>query len=488
MKFLFIFLITIPIFATNVKFEYNENVNLVRFLFSISDFSEGSILLESIYKKNRGSKDEKVIAKFEKLVRKIPRYIDMYPQVKTLPKNYRKWKKRYDFLTNFAALSKNLSEFKLSLYSIYPNKLAYELSEVMDYFLPIYREVFYHKKAKAEVDKLIKNFKNIDNKTKEFIDLQKKLYQSKINLPELKVFIYPLYLSKEDADYFKKARLFILGGYSFKTLQIVEAVLPPRKNINFYDVALHETAHFCYDSSSFMPKFLSEMKKHEGVFGKLAARYIDEALATAIGNGYVAIKMNKKKKKKWYHSYIINKYAQALYPSIKKILDKKSSLSLKDAKLFVKIFKENFPDILTRKEIVLKHINILSSKDLNIEVVINKLRKYTRRSYIGGLDSISNKEAMDLYYNKERKSTQVFVLKFNEIEELKVFKEIKLKQLKKDSKNKTPFVKITFNKKEKRFEIFFIINNMKDYENLAKKVLKTKKMVESTLYLDKKIK
>ena len=494
MKIITLLLISSSIFATKIKFEYNERVNLIRFIFTISDYGTGSEFINLIYKTRNGDnnieKNKEKIEEFKKLVNSIPRNIDLYPSTKKLPSNYLRWASRVSMLTHLAALSPDMNTFKSSLYSIYPNKLAYELSEIIDYFLPIYRKIYYSNKSKKEVNKLLKYLKKIDIQTKKFFELEKIFYNSKINIPEIKIFIFPLFKDKKVIKYLKENHGYSTKSQSLSTIQVVEAVLPFDKKISWYGVVLHEIAHFCYGSSDLIPKFLLKMKKDDKMYGDFASQYLNEALATAIGNGYVMTQMNtstgsvtvKKNGKSWYNDKIIDKYAHAIYPIIKKMLDNKKSLNLSQTKEFVKIFKENFPDILYQKEAVFNPLNIISSDDFNYRYLINGIKKYVRLRSTSANSPANNKISIDSYKNSNKK-TQVFVLKFNQLNQLKDYKEIDLKKLKKDIKNEKPFVRITFNENKGRFEMFFIINSMSDYKKLIKKIMKLDKIKKGIIYL-----
>ncbi len=479
MKFLILFLITIPILGTNVKFEYNENVNLVRFMFTLSNQRAGSILLKSIYKKKRANKDKAVIEKFKKLLDSIPKNIDLYPFSKGFSKGKIRWKNKSELLIYFAAISKDIGEFKKSLYSIYSNRVAYELSEMIDYFSPIYRSVYYNKKSKKEINKLLNNLEKINNKTNSFFEMEKRFYGSKINIPEIVIFLFPLFMNSKDREYFNKKHINSTRSTSYQSIQVIEVILPFNKNV-FYGVALHETAHFCYWSSDIITKLLLQMEK-ENRYGKFAANYLNEGLATVIGNGYISEKMNLNDTSNWYNNYIINKYAHQLYPIIKKMFENKEVLSLKYSKIFVDIFKKSFPNIFIRREIVFNPINIITSKSFNYKILLNTLKRYIEINYVSSNSPLDHKFTIESF-NKKNRRTQVFILKFNEIGKLKVYKSINLKQLKKDIELKKEFVRITFNKDRNRFEIFFLVENYNSYNSLVKKIMKLDKITKSIIY------
>jgi len=487
MKIILLLLITSSIFATKIKFEYNERVNLVRFLFTISDYGVGSNFINLIYNIRNGEnnieKDKEKIREFKKLVNSISRNIDLYPSAKKLPENYQRWSLRVNMLTHLAATSSNMNDFKASLYSIYPNKLAYKLSEIIDYFLPVYRKIYYSKKSKKEVNKLLKYLKKMNKQTKIFLKQEKKFYDSKINIPEIKIFIFPLFKDKKVIKYLKENHGYSTRSRSLSTIQVVEAILPfDKKNISWYGVVLHEIAHFCYGSSDLIPEFLLKMKKDDEIYGKFASQYLNEALATAIGNGYVMKKIKRNDKRSWYNDKIIDKYAHAIYPVVEKILNNKESLKLDQTKEFVKIFKENFPDILYQKETVFNPLEITCSKKFNYRNLINEIKKFVRLTSTSASSPINDKRTLDVY-NYKNKKTQLFVLKLKELNQLKDYKEINLKQLNNDAKNKKPFIRTTFNKENNRFELFFIVNSIGDYKKLLERIMKEDKIKEGIVYL-----
>ncbi len=522
MKAILIFLISIQVFGTKIKFEYNERVNLIRFMFTISDYGEGSILLKSIYKAVNGDKDKNKIREFKELIDSIPRNIDLYPWNNKIPQEYVRWKKRSELLIFFASASKNLNDFKSSLYSVYPTKKAYKLTKLINYFLPVYRKTYYNKQSKTEVKKLLKYLKHVNRKTQSFFELEKTFYDAKINIPEIKIFIYPLFMSKKVKKYLKENNNHITTrSRSFKTIQIVEITLPFKNNKSWYGVVLHEIAHFCYDSSETIPIFTTQMKTYYDKYGYYAAKYLNEALATAIGNGYVSEKMNKpvhvsKRKtkkvtkntiihkigsanesetplndtfgnqkdilKEWYNNPIIDGYAHAIYPVVKQILENKGTLNISQSRKFAEIFKKTFPDILTRKEIIFNSVNVITNENFNYRELINGLRKYVNVNNSSASSPLNHKISID-FYNKDKK-IQIFVLKANEINELKVYKDIQIESLKKDLKSEKSFVKITFNKNKDRFELFFIIANINEYSKLVKKIMKLNKITENIIYME----
>ncbi|MEQ8223469.1 MAG: hypothetical protein ABRQ37_14255 [Candidatus Eremiobacterota bacterium] len=440
--------------AAEITVEESRMLGLIRFLYCISDTDKASNTMKQIYIDKRGNNenDKIYIKKFKDIFTELPQHISLYSgkkiDIEKMPVKY----KTTNLLYYYGAASKDFKDFKFLLSSVIPEKQLGELIEVIEYFLPVYNELYYEKSEKNLKELLEKR-----NKEKDFynniLDNTLRFYSSSVPACEIKIILVPLYIPAEERENYRKKHMSV-EGQSLGNLQIVETLIPSgEKSENDWYVCVHETVHYYQNLSSLNETLKEEMKRYDEIFGKTGSLYLDEAIATIIQTYSASLSGHEPDyDKEWYNDKIIDGYAKEFYGDVtdyiknNKVLDK--NLVIKG----VEIFKKKFPDAPFMKEIVCNEMNIMSDT-FNMMEIMPLFGILGRSRSVYGNDRLNGK---DILKNYDRQCTQVFVLKENELARLTPYSFIDKEKIREELQKSKNFTFSMFDKKRGIFNIVFM--------------------------------
>jgi hypothetical protein len=124
-------------------------------------------------------------------------------------------------------------------------------------------------------------------------------------------------------------------------------------------VVLHEMCHVLYNeqSSAFQHKIDSVFTNSKSEYSKLAYNFFDEALATALGNGWTYQYINNKPDTgAWYDNKYINGFAHAIYPLVRRYLAGRKTMDADFVQEAIRLFGETFPKATTDYAILLNNL------------------------------------------------------------------------------------------------------------------------------------
>lgn len=190
-------------------------------------------------------------------------------------------------------------------------------------------------------------------------------------------------------------------------------------------VGMHEMCHVLFEEQ---PLVLQQSLDSAFTAGKdpyaaFAYRYIDEALATALGNGFAYETFSAKADTgSWYADYYINRYAKALYPLVKEYLGTQRQIDKSFVTRAIEVFKQTFPDAPYDYDALMMQSDAYLEDDHEsvIDPIINTLHT-TFRIYMSNT-SIPIDDAASLENIKRSEQTQVFILHKNQAKNLKLLK------------------------------------------------------------------
>ena len=473
-----IFILIINIFTgeaksseINITMEENKIVGLIRFIYAISGTDRASNTLLHIYMEKRKDKstDEIYIEKFKKALLDLPTPLHLY-YGKDAVKDYMLDSPRHrttSILYYYASVSKDINDFKFLISGVFPDEYINDLIDGIDYFLPVYEELYYNQSEKELKNLIIKGNKE---KSTYYEILQKShnFYKSSISEPEIRIILVPLYISDEDFEKYKETGNFTTEGQSLGNLQIIEVIIPQRGEIGFeWFISIHETVHYFQSTSSLNKDMLKAMEDYDPLYGKIAGTYIDEAIATIIQMYGASIKnKNDIFDSGWYNDKIIDGYGKALYREVIEYIEKDKTLDKDLAIEAVDIFKETFPNAYKIKEVVFQEINVMTG-EFDVMEVMPAFRCINAASIYGN-PPLNNQEVLDNY--KDLKCTQVFIIKENELHKLSPYKIINSDEIRNLAEKNKNFAYIIFNEEKNNFNIILISEDREKLESLLRKL------------------
>lgn len=332
----------------------------------------------------------------------------------------------------------SIQEFKSQTFGIIPNTELFLFSHILSEFEPVYDSLVYFPN-KPEFEKQLTELKYFVQKSNLSNYFQKGLifYNSQWdNSIPIDIAVIPS-ISK--------------GGFTAKAFlnnAISEVPVNFKENDILFSVLMHEIYHTIYDGQSLelKLKIQSWFNNNSSKHSQYAYLLLNEALATALGNGYVYEQLNgKPENADWYNVKYINLMAKKIYPLVMEYL------------LQNKQIDKNFVD----KYIV--------SYDNNFSNWTNEL------AYLFTNRFVITDNADDLnYFNKNYRYASLYKsqtpINQSSLEQMKETPITKLVIISSDNKNKLNLVKAMFpelkNWKYKRGKEFVYTVNLQDKTKL----------------------
>lgn len=233
-------------------------------------------------------------------------------------------------------------------------------------------------------------------------------------------------------------------------------------------VVLHEMCHVLYDNQSaeFQNKLDQYFKNSTSDYSKLAYAYINEGLATALGNGWAYTEMNGKiDETEWYADKTINGFAKAIYPMVEDYLQKSKVLDAEFIDKAISLFSEKFPNSISNYEQSLRK-TITYCDDFEEIEMVNHLSKYFNISGLNLSSPILHPFSIEAIV--ENNNNQFFVVDGNQNETINKLSNYfpQLKNVKFENKP----LNLSFIDSKKRVVIILILNNKKELDSELEKM------------------
>lgn len=245
-------------------------------------------------------------------------------------------------------------------------------------------------------------------------------------------------------------------------------------------VTMHEMCHILYQEQSREVQLEQEkyFNENPSQYSKLAYSYFNEAVATALGNGY-AWKILQKgvlDKGEWYNNPTINLFAKAIYPMTEKYLDENKSIDKNFIDEAIKKFSETFPDSIYEYNQNFNTVNIFTD-DIDGNYIFDQFFEYFDANNVGVSSPMKNISQSP----KLLADTSSFIIILDKeqkeyLEELKtVFPEIKNVNYDKSAQN------ISFLDAKGRMIVLLFINKKEDLKAAMEKLSKHQKIDKNKL-------
>lgn len=245
-------------------------------------------------------------------------------------------------------------------------------------------------------------------------------------------------------------------------------------------VTMHEMCHILYNEQSREVQEEQEIyfKQSKSRYAKLAYSYFNEAMATALGNGYAYKVLNKGvlDKQEWYNNPTIALFARAIYPLTEKYLEENKAIDRNFIDEAIKKFEQTFPDSLYEYAPNFNTLN-LYTEELEGNFIFDALFTYFNANNVrvsSPMKNISQSSKL-----QEVDSSFIMLLDKNQKENLdelkKVFPEIKGIEYNQSIQN------ISFIDAKNRMIIILFINKKEDLASAFEKLAKHKSINKDKL-------
>ncbi len=268
-----------------------------------------------------------------------------------------------DLLRRNLILCDSIQDFKIRSMGLVPNEALIKLIDLLKEFTPLYEAVIYepYKMRFEEQVKSISDLIRSSNINYYFTEALQ-FYNSSwdVSIPFVFCF-YPL----------PNSRGFTATAVSNVAISAVADSLDNVKAL--LSVMLHEISHVLYDERP-----LSLWNQMEGWFdsnpskvSRYANSLFNEAMATAVGNGYLAAQLNGKEDttRRWYGVKYISMMAKTAYPLVKEYIEARKPMDRDFVNRYIQLYEEHFSAWLYDPQYLMRGRLLLSEKDADFEIV-----------------------------------------------------------------------------------------------------------------------
>lgn len=320
----------------------------------------------------------------------------------------------WDLICVAAISSKTNKEFFSRMIGILPNEDYLKLKEVMTE-AEAYYDAFIYKSQESSVHARANELRAYTADLNKLFHRFKTFYGSSWDQSvPFNLTIYPIYGRRGQTTATPHANSLEMGF-----------LLESKDTQDMLAVGMHEMCHVLFEEQplALQRRIDSAFTAGKDPYAAFAYRYIDEALATALGNGYAYQFLSSKMDTgSWYNDVYINRYAKALYPLVVEYLDAHKSMDGEFVSKAIAIFKQRFPDAIYDIDALMMQSDAYFEDDHEsvIDPMINTLHS-AFRIYMSNT-SIPIDDATSIDHIKSSEQTQAFIIHKNQAKNLKLLK------------------------------------------------------------------
>ena len=256
----------------------------------------------------------------------------------------------------------SLEDFKIRSLGLIPNAELLELTEILEEFTPIYRELIYMPN-KDKFDQQLKSLSAyiISKNIPVYFEMGLRFYGTAWdNSIPFEIALYPLPNPKGFT-----AEAFINNA--------VSAIPTDEKDFDgILGIMLHEIFHLIYNEQPLKIKqdisgwFMANPDR----CSNYAYWLMNEAFATALGNGYVYGSLSGKVDTGvWYNQKYINLMAKKMYPLLTEYIIKKKPIDQDFINSYIKIYEDNYSGWLVELGNLLAYRYVLTDDDSDFDLI-----------------------------------------------------------------------------------------------------------------------
>lgn len=396
--------------------QYSEQLAVFVFLEHLSgNYPENVFKTEFQASKYNTEHYKKMLATFDQLV------LDYSYRFEEFPFGSKKTMQAQDLLKKNLIETKNLTDFKLRTIGFIPSNTLTALATCISEFTPIYNELIYHPN-KEQFEKQLADMTTYakEHQIENYFETGLVFYHSSWdNSIPFEIAFYPLPNSEG----------FTAQAFCNNFISAVQTDLTSYKEL--FSVMLHETYHIIYDEQSLEVKTAIDtyFKENKSPCSNYAYQLMNEALATALGNGYVYEKLDGKVDAgDWYNKKYINLIAKQIYPLVMEYIAQKKPMDKNFIDSYIRIYETNFPNWINELDHIMTYRYVLTENESDLDV-IRRLFRYRSRS-----ESENEITEMSIEKMKEMPLTKIIIISKNSAEKIKLLKS-KFKELKNQAMN-----------------------------------------------------
>jgi hypothetical protein len=304
------------------------------------------------------------------------------------PARRRQYRSTYDLICIAAVQSGSMSEFKLKCAGVLP---AGELQKLLSLLLAAekYYDDWIWKEEEPKLQAQLKSLQAYGAKCNVLFSTFRDFYGSAwISDMPFTVALYPIPGKRGHSTATPHANSLCVGVLTGET-----------DHASRLGVVMHEICHVLYDEqpAELQHRLDSVFLKEKSDCGSAAYNFFDEALATALGNGYsYQYLQGRPDSADWYSNVYINGFARALYPKIEQVLLHQRQLDEGFILTSMAMFCHTFPKAASDYGILFNNINVYALAENRAErhEIFSALGEYFQLTYTSMYSPMFDKESL----------------------------------------------------------------------------------------------
>ncbi|WP_158963224.1 hypothetical protein [Myroides fluvii] len=342
--------------------------------------------------------------------------LDYHYQLEGYPANRNSYRSTKDLLIIALVNANTIAEFKQKSIGILPHSEQQKLVTLLEQAAAYY-DVLIWKDHAEKLEEQREKLEAYVPQSTELFDKIRHFYRSTwtADIPFL-VSIYPIPGQRGISTATPHANSLCIGVLTDDT-----------RGIERMGVVFHEMCHTLFNEQT--PEFQQQIEQwfeaSTSPYKHYAYTFFDEALATAIGNGWVHKNISGSlPTTDWYHNEYINGFAKELYPSVEEYMAKQQQIDQSFIDQAIALFAAKFPDTRTDYGVLLNRVSIYSDAATNTErmEIRTALGSHFQMTHISLSSPILDPQSLESLKNSTQ--TQVIVINKNHQETLSALKEL----------------------------------------------------------------
>lgn len=372
LKFLLALLLLSNIaFAQKVQFniKFSEPLAVFVFMQQLSEHYPDNVFKKSFQESKYNTKHYKdIIAQFGQLAIDYSYTFPAYPYGSKVPMQTR------DMLKKNMVAAADINEFKRLSMGLMPNNILIGLTHNMEAFIPVYRALIYEPN-KVQFEKQLQEIRTYarEQHIDKHFETSLKFYNANWD-PSIpfEIAFYPL----PDANWF--------SGQAFYNNFICAIQTNLKDYKDLFSVMLHEICHIVYDEQSLEVKTAihENFSASKSNVSNYAYLILNEALATAVGNGYVYEQIaGAQDDNDWYYHKYIDQLARKIYPLVKEYISRNKAMDKDFIDQYISIYESNFPGWINEAENIMTYRYVIAEDQQDVNSLNRKFRYCSSSEY-----------------------------------------------------------------------------------------------------------
>lgn len=352
-----------------IQIEANKTLSLFSFLETASEANGTSRSFHKFIHDNLGSDEA-----FKKLVSDYKGIkFNYHFQREEFPENRHSFREIKDLIWVAASYAESLEDFNQRIVGYLPHASHRKLLSVMRAAEPYYEDLVWDKEQE-NIKRIKEQLSTYKGQIEDLFLTVSKFYGTSWSKEvPFRILLYPIPLERGYTTAIPKGNALICSFLS--------------KNERDYEgrlgVIIHEMCHILFDEQrqrlqQDIDKWFS---KSDSDWSKLAYSYLDEGLATAIGNGWAFEQIHgKPDTTEWYNDKYINGFAKALFADCSTYLNQGKEMDKDFVEKGIAHFEKTFPKAIYELDILMNEITLFANSEKNddVEYISYEIRRNFR--------------------------------------------------------------------------------------------------------------